>query len=83
MPLEKSTSVDQIEILENGSVQVRVVMRVFENEILVASTLHRHVIAPGDGYSDEDARVRAVCAAVHTPVVVSAYAAAQASTNNL
>ena len=83
MPLEKNTSVDQIEILENGSVQVRIVTRVFENETLIASTLHRHVIAPGGGYSDEDGRVQAVCAAVHTPEVVSAYAAVQASTNNL
>jgi len=35
-------------------------------------------VAPGDDYSAEEAKVQAVCAAVHTPEVIEAYKAAQA-----
>ena len=41
----------------------------------ISGTFHRHVIAPGDDYSAEDDRVKAVCAAVHTPEVIAAYQA--------
>jgi hypothetical protein len=43
----------------------------------LSGTFHRHVVAPGDDYSAEDAKVQAICAAVHTTEVVSAYQAAQ------
>ena len=45
----------------------------------ISGTFHRHVVAPGDDYSGEDARVQAICAATHTAAVVSAYQAAQAA----
>ena len=45
----------------------------------ISGTFHRHVVAPGDDYSAEDARVQAICAATHTAEVVAAYQAAQAA----
>jgi hypothetical protein len=48
-----------------------------ENGEQLNSTLHRHVIAPGNDYSAEDARVQAICAAVHTDEVIAAYKASQ------
>lgn len=79
MSLEKQIIVDQIEVVENGSVQVRTATRIVEDGEIISSSLHRHVVAPGDDYSGEDARVQAICAAAHTPEVISAYNAAQAA----
>jgi hypothetical protein len=76
--LEKVISVDLIEILENGIVQVRTKTAIMENGIEISSKFHRHVVLPGDDYSGEDARVKAICAATHTAAVVSSYQAATA-----
>lgn len=75
--LEKQTVVDLIEAVENGCVQVRVCTRIMEDGKQISGTFHRHVVAPGDDYSAEDAKVQAICAAVHTPEIVAAYQAAQ------
>jgi hypothetical protein len=75
--LEKVTSVDLIEVLENGSVQVRTKTAIKENGVEISSKFHRHIVAPGDDYSAEDIRVQAICAATHTAEVVAAYQAAQ------
>jgi len=75
MALEKQTVVDKIEVVENGSVQVRTATRIVEDGIVISTSYHRHVVAPGDDYSQEDARVQAICAATHTSEVISAYQA--------
>lgn len=79
MALEKNVVVDNIEVLENGSVQVRTKTAILEDGEQISGTFHRHVVAPGDDYSAEDARVQAICAATHTADVVAAYAEAQAA----
>jgi hypothetical protein len=77
MILEKKEVVDLIETLENGSVQVRTKTVILEDGKEISSKFHRHVVAPSADYSAEDAKVQAICAAVHTPEVVAAYEAAQ------
>ena len=77
MSLEKIIVADQIEIVENGCVQVRTATKILDDSKEINRTFHRHVIAPGDDYSVEDAKVQAVCAAIHTPEVIAAYIAAQ------
>ena len=77
MALEKQTTVDLLEVVENGSVQVRIKIAILEDGKEISSTFHRYVVAPGDDYSAEDARVQAICAAVHTDGVIAAYKAAQ------
>jgi len=76
MALEKQTVVDKIEVLENGCVQVRTATRIVEDGNVISSSYHRNVVAPGDDYSTQDARVQAICAATHTAEVISAYQAA-------
>jgi len=73
--LEKVISVDLIEVLENGCMQVRTKTAIKEDGVEISSKFHRHVVAPGDNYSAEDAKVQAICAAVHTPGVIATYQA--------
>lgn len=73
MSLEKVTSVDLIETLENGTVQVRTKTAIMEDGKQISGNFHRHVVAPGNDYSAEDARVQAICAATHTKDVIAAY----------
>ena len=78
--LEKKIIVDLIEVTEVGMVQVRTKTAILEDGKQISGTFHRHVVAPGDDYSGEDAKVQAVCAAVHTPEVIAAYQAQQERT---
>jgi len=79
MALSKTEVVDRIEVIENGSVQVRTKTAIMEDGKQISGTFHRHVVAPGDDYSAESDRVQAICAATHTADVIAAYAAAQAA----
>ena len=75
MALEKQTTVDKVEVIKDGCVQVRTSILVVEDGNIISRTYHRHVVAPGDDFSNEDDRVRAVCASVHTAEVIAAYRA--------
>jgi hypothetical protein len=77
MALEKIMVVDRIEVLENGSVQVRTKTAILEDGKQISGNFHRHVVAPGNDYSAEDDRVQAICSATHTADVIAAYKAAQ------
>jgi len=79
MALEKVISVDLIEVIENGSIQVRTKTAIKEDGVEVTSQFHRHVVAPGADVSGEDAKVQAIAASIHTPAVISAYQAAQSA----
>jgi len=78
--LEKVISVDLIEVIENGSIQVRTKTAIKEDGVEISSKFHRHVVAPGADISNEDAKVQAIAASIHTAEVVAAYQAAQAVT---
>jgi hypothetical protein len=77
--LEKIETVDLIEVLDNGIAQVRTKTAIMEDGKQISVNFHRHVVAPGDDYSGEDARVQAICAATHTAEVIAAYQAARAA----
>ena len=79
MSLEKVTSVDLIEVVENGSIQVRTKTAIKEDGVEISSKFHRHVVVPGADYSAEDAKVQAIAASIHTPAVIAAYEAAIAA----
>jgi len=79
MSLEKSVVVDQIEVVDTGLVQVRTKTSIMEDGKQISGTYHRHVVAPGDDYSGEDARVQAICKATHTADVIAAYKTARAA----
>lgn len=71
--LEKFICADLVEIIENGSVQVRTKTAIMEDGKQISGTFHRHVVVPGADYSTEDARVKSICKATHTKDVVAAY----------
>jgi hypothetical protein len=73
--LEKQVAVDKIEVAEDGRVQVRQATRIIENGVEISKTFHRSVLVPGQNVADQESRVRAVCNAVWTPEVVTAYQA--------
>ena len=75
MALEKVISVDLIEVIENGSVQVRTKTAIMEDGKQISGSFHRHVVVPGADYSAEDAKVQAICSAVHTAGVIASYQA--------
>jgi len=76
MALEKVITEDKIEIVgEFKAVQVRTCTKVLEDGVELSSGYHRHVVMAGDDYSNESAEVQAICAAVHTDAVVTAYEA--------
>lgn len=75
MALEKVQIVDRIEVIENGCVQVRTKTAIMEDGKQISSSFHRHVVSPGDDYSNEDARVQAICSATHTTEVIDAFKA--------
>ena len=77
MTLEKQITVDLIEVIENGTIQVRTKIAILEDGKAISSQFHRHVVVPGADYSGEDAKVQSICAAVHTAEVIAAYQAAQ------
>ncbi len=77
MALEKIEIVDRIEVVESGVVQVRTKTAIMENGKQISGNFHRHVVAPGDDYSAESDKVKAICAATHTADVIAAYKAAQ------
>jgi len=73
--LEKKITVDVIQAIENGCVQVRTKIAILEDGKELNYNYHRHVVAPGDDYSAEDVRVQAICAVVHTQEVIAKYQA--------
>lgn len=77
--LEKKITVDLIEVIESGMVQVRTKTAILEDGEQISGQFHRHVIAPGECGDTEDPKVKAICAAVHTPEVVAAYQEQQAA----
>ena len=74
---DKQIVVDRIEALADHTVAVRYVVTVTEDGKPFAEQIKGNYINPGDDYSQEDAKVQAVCMAVHTPEVLAAYQTAK------
>jgi hypothetical protein len=80
MAITKEQVEDKIEVVGDfKKIQVRTATVIKENGKEIARSFHRHVVAPGDSYAEEDAKVQGVCTAVHTQAVIDAYAAHQAA----
>lgn len=74
---KKQTTVDRIEVMADQTVAVRYVVTITEDGEPFAEQIKGNYFKPGDDYSAEDAKVQAICAAVHTAEVIAAYQAAQ------
>lgn len=77
MALEKEIKIDQIEVVENGTVQVRQATIITEDGNQISRTFHRWVITPSQDYSDQEDKVKDICRVAHTPEVIAAYQAQQ------
>jgi len=76
MALTEQTVIDKIEIVgPYRSVQVRTARVIYDGDQEISRSFSRHVVSAGGDTSNETAEVQAVCKAVHTPEVNSAYAA--------
>lgn len=73
MAIEKQTSVDRIEVVKNGTVQVRRAVQIIEDGAVISQSYHRSIVQPGDDYSKEDLNVQKICQATHTPEVIDAF----------
>jgi len=77
MALIEKQIVDLVEIVENGTIQVRTATIIERDGTEIAKTYHRHVVSPGDDVSNEDAKVQAIANAIWTAEVIAAYQASQ------
>lgn len=75
MALTETTKVDQIELIENGSIQVRTATIIERDGTEISRSFHRHVKHPGSDVSTEDAKVQAIANAIWTAEVIAAYQA--------
>ena len=76
MSLEKVVSVDLIEVVENGAVQVRTKTAIMEDGKQLSQTYHRSSLTPGQDLTGVPANVVAHCNTAWTADVVAAYQAA-------
>ena len=82
MALTETTEQDKIEIVgEYKLVQVRTATVIKRDGVEISRNFHRHVVSPDDDISGESAEVQAICNAVHTDAVKSAYATHKANSS--
>lgn len=74
---EKQTLVDRIEVLADHTVTVRYVVTVTEDGKLFSEQVKGNHFKPGDDYSAESDKVKAICDITHTPEVIANYKASQ------
>ena len=79
MALTKEVVIDKVEVVENGTLQVRQVTRILEDGQQLSSSYHRWSFAPGSDVSEMPANVQAIAAAAWTVEVIAAYEAQQAA----
>ena len=75
MSLSKEVVIDKIEVVENGTIQVRQVTRIMEDGNELSSSYHRWTLTPGQDVSDQAANVRAIAAVAWTEEIIAAYQA--------
>ena len=74
MALTEESIEDKIEIVgEFKTVQIRTANVIKRDGVEISRSFHRHTISPGEDYSGESTEVQAICGAVHTDSVISAY----------
>jgi hypothetical protein len=77
MALSKETVIDQITVVEDGSVLYREVTRIMEDGNQISQTYHRTSLAPEADLTGVPANVVAICNAAWTPEVIAAFKAQQ------
>ena len=71
----ETKSIDQITVVENGSVLYREATRIMEDGNEISKTYHRSSLTPGQDLTDVPANVVAIATTAWTDEVVAAYQA--------
>ena len=79
MSLTKTTTVDQITVVENGIVLYREATRIMEDGNEISKTFHRTSLTPGQDLTGQPENVVAIANAAWTQDVIDAYNAALAA----
>tara|TARA_R100001086_G_scaffold240947_3_gene167540 strand:- start:341 stop:586 length:246 start_codon:yes stop_codon:yes gene_type:complete len=75
MPLTEQQIVDEITVVEDGIVRVRTATVIKRDDVEINRSFHRHMLAPGDDLTGQDAKVISIANATWTDEVVNAYKA--------
>ena len=73
MALTERSTIDKIEVLENGIIQVRRADIVERDGVEIAKSYHRWSLTPGQDLTGQEQRVVDVANAVWTQEVIAAY----------
>ena len=66
----------KVEVLHNRVLQVRRSDIIKEDGVTIATSFHRHTVAPGDDVTNETNVVQLIAGVLHDAATVSAYEAA-------
>ena len=69
--------IDEITVVENGTIFYREATRILKDGEQIAQTYHRSSLIPGQDLTGQPANVVAICNAAWTEEVISAYQAQQ------
>ena len=75
MSLTKTTTVDQITVMEDGAVLYRIATRIMEDGNEISKTYHRSSLTPAQDLTGVPEQVVAICNVAWTPEVIAAYQA--------
>lgn len=73
MALTENTSIDRIEVIEHGIIQVRQCTTIDRDGVEIARNFHRWVLTPDSDISGQEQKVQDICNAAWTPEVKAAY----------
>ena len=73
MSLTETKVIDQITVVEDGTVLYREATRILKDGEQIAQTYHRSSLTPGQDLTGQPANVVAICNAAWTEAVISAY----------
>ena len=73
MALTENTSIDRIEVIEHGFIQVRQATVIERDGDFVSRTFHRWVLNPDSDISGQEQKVQDIANAAWTPEVRQAY----------
>ncbi len=73
MALTENTSIDRIEVIEHGFIQVRQATIIERDGEFVSRTFHRWVLTPDSDISSQEQKVKDICNAAWTNEVKAAY----------
>lgn len=78
MAIIKDVVIDQITVIEDGTILCREATRIVEDGVLLTQTYHRSSVVPGQDLSGHANKVVAIANATWTPEIIAAYQAEQA-----